>query len=78
MPRRVRIELSGFHHVYNRAVERKYILQHPIDKDKFLEILNEVCEKYKLKIHSYCNHENRGQVMNCHFENRGQVMNCHF
>ena len=48
MPRRVRIELAGFHHVYNRAVERKYILQHPIDKDKFLEILNEVCEKYKL------------------------------
>ena len=63
MPRRVRIELAGFHHVYNRAVERKYILQHPIDKDKFLEILNEVCEKYKLKIHSYCIMDNHYHLL---------------
>lgn len=51
MPRRIRIELAGFHHVYNRAVERKYILQNISDKDKFLEILNEICQKYKLTIH---------------------------
>ena len=63
MPRRVRIELAGFHHVYNRAVERKYILQYPIDKDKFLEILNEVCEKYKLKIHSYCIMDNHYHLL---------------
>ena len=37
MPRRVRIELAGYHHVYNRAVERKYILQNISDKDKFLK-----------------------------------------
>jgi len=27
MQRRPRIELAGYHHVYNRAVERKYVLQ---------------------------------------------------
>ncbi|APW65496.1 MULTISPECIES: hypothetical protein [Arcobacteraceae] len=63
MPRRVRIELAGYHHVYNRAVERKYILQNISDKDKFLEILNEVSE------------ENRGQVMNFHFSNKNTFFN---
>ena len=63
MPRRTRIELAGFHHVYNRAVERKYILQNISDKDKFLEILNEVCKKYKLIIHSYCIMDNHYHLL---------------
>ena len=63
MPRRVRIELAGFHHVYNRAVERKYILQNVVDKDKFLEILNEVCKKYRLTIHSYCIMDNHYHLL---------------
>ena len=63
MPRRVRIELAGYHHVYNRAVERKYILQNISDKDKFLEILNEVSEKYKLTIHSYCIMDNHYHLL---------------
>lgn len=63
MPRRVRIELAGFHHVYNRAVEKKYILQNLVDKDKFLEILNEVCEKYKLTVHSYCIMDNHYHLL---------------
>lgn len=63
MPRRIRIELAGFHHVYNRAVEGKYILQNISDKDKFLEILNEVCQKYKLIIHSYCIMDNHYHLL---------------
>ncbi len=53
MPRRVRVELAGFHHVYNRAVEKKFILEVDEDKEKFLEILEETCKKYKFNIHSY-------------------------
>jgi len=53
MPRRVRVELAGFHHVYNRAVEKKFVLEVNEDKEKFLEILEETCKKYKFNIHSY-------------------------
>ncbi|UTJ05486.1 transposase [Arcobacter roscoffensis] len=63
MPRRPRIELAGYHHVYNRAVERKYILQNYKDKDKFLEIVNETAHKYKLVVHSYCIMDNHYHLL---------------
>ncbi len=38
MARRPQIESSGFHHIYNRAVERRVIFFSDKDKDKFLEM----------------------------------------
>ena len=41
MPRRARVELTGFHHVHNRAVEKKFVLEVDEDKEKFLETAHE-------------------------------------
>lgn len=40
MPRKPRIELEGYHHVYNRCVARDDIFKDIKDKDKFLEIMD--------------------------------------
>ena len=63
MPRRARVELAGFHHVYNRAVERKFVLEVDEDKEKFLEILEETCRKYKFNVHSYVVMDNHYHIL---------------
>jgi len=53
MARRQRIESAGFHHIYNRGVERRVVFAEPKDKEKFLEIVCEVSEYYDFIIHGY-------------------------
>lgn len=54
MPRSIRIQQAGYHHVYNRAIEKKRIFNNSDDKDMFIEILNDVSNRYRLTIHCYC------------------------
>ena len=54
MPRRLRVESCGYHHVYNRGVAKGLIFVDDFDKEKFLEILGSVCRDYKFNIHSFC------------------------
>ena len=51
MARRPRVESAGYHHVYNRGVERRIVFAESKDKDKFLEIVCEVSEHYDFIIH---------------------------
>ena len=60
MARRLRIEICGYHHVYNRGVAKRRIFLEDKDKEKFLEILQEVAKEFKLNIHSFC-------LMNNHY-----------
>ncbi len=53
MARRPRVESAGYHHIYNRGVERRVVFAKPEDKDKFLEIVCEVSEHYDFIIHGY-------------------------
>ncbi len=53
MARQPRIETSGFHHIYNRGVERRIVFTTAEDKDKFLEIVCEVSMHYDFAIHEY-------------------------
>ncbi len=53
MARRPRVESAGYHHIYNRGVERRIVFSEPKDKDKFLEIVCEVSKHYNFIIHGY-------------------------
>jgi REP element-mobilizing transposase RayT/arsenate reductase-like glutaredoxin family protein len=53
MPRKARIESAGFHHIYNRGVEKRLIFNDDLDKDKFLDIIDEVSTLYGFTIHAY-------------------------
>ncbi len=53
MARRPRVENAGFHHIYNRGVERRVVFSEPKDKEKFLDIVCEVSEHYDFIIHEY-------------------------
>ena len=53
MARRPRIESAGFHHIYNRGVERRIVFSESKDKDKFLDIVCEVSQHYDFIIHGY-------------------------
>ena len=63
MPRRVRIESCGYHHVYNRGVAKNPIFLDDFDKEKFLKILAEVARNYKLHIHSFCLMDNHYHLL---------------
>ena len=53
MARRVRIENPGYHHIYNRGVEKRVTFADAKDKDKFLNIVCEVANRYNFVIHGY-------------------------
>jgi len=53
MARRTRIETPGFHHIYNRGVERRFVYEEDDDKEKFLQLLCEVSEHYGFVVHAY-------------------------
>ncbi len=63
MARRPRIESAGFHHVYNRGVEKRKIFMDEKDKEKFLELICEVSKLYHFKIHSYCLMDNHYHLL---------------
>jgi len=54
MPRKLRVESCGYHHIYNRGVAKSNIFLDDFDKAKFLTILADVCKEYKFNIHSFC------------------------
>jgi len=51
--RRTRIETPGYHHIYNRGVERRFVYEEDADKEKFLELLCEVSDHYGFTVHAY-------------------------
>ncbi len=53
MPRKMRIEDAGFHHIINRGVNRGDIFNSTADKEKFLEIVCEVSSHYDFTIHGF-------------------------
>ena len=67
MARRPRVENAGFHHIYNRGVERRVVFSEPKDKEKFLDIVCEVSEHYDFIIHEYVIMDNHYHLL---LENR--------
>ncbi len=63
MPRRERIEISGYHHIYNRGVAKNDIFLSDQDKEKFVEILAKVSKEYKFNIHSFCLMDNHYHLL---------------
>ncbi len=63
MPRRLRVEACGYHHVYNRGVAKSDIFLENADKEKFLDILGEVSKEYKFNIHSFCLMDNHYHLL---------------
>jgi REP element-mobilizing transposase RayT len=63
MSRKARIESAGFHHVYNRGVEKRLIFNDNLDKEKFLDIIDEVSELYGFTIHAYALMDNHYHLL---------------
>ena len=63
MPRKMRVSICGYHHVYNRGVAKNKIFLNSDDKEKFLELLSDICEKYKFNIHSFCLMDNHYHLL---------------
>ena len=54
MSRALRIDIAGgWYHILNRGIERREIFNGPEDYRHFLELLGELPERYKVKIHAY-------------------------
>ena len=55
MSRPLRIEYAGaLYHVTSRGNERKAIYLEKADFERFLEVLDEVCERFNWVVHSWC------------------------
>lgn len=63
MPRQLRVDFAGFHHVINRGVARSDIYLCDADKEKFLEILCKACRVYKVNLHDYCLMDNHYHLL---------------
>jgi putative transposase len=63
MPRRLRIESLGYHHVYNRGVAKGKVFEDERDKAKFIEFLASVAREYKFNIHSFCLMDNHYHIL---------------
>ena len=60
MSRPKRINLPGcVYHVICRANRHDVIFEDDEDKERFLEYLTDYLEQFEMRIHAYCNHENR-------------------
>ena len=54
MARKPRIDLPGFHHIFNRGVGRSKVYKSDEDKDEFLSILCRASSVYQVTVHDYC------------------------
>lgn len=63
MPRKPRIDMSGFHHIINRGVNRQNIFLCDDDKSEFLRILEFARGTYHLTIHSFCIMDNHYHLL---------------
>ena len=46
--------IDGWHHVMNRGVDRIAIFHDDIDRTYFLQLIDVVCERFGIEVHSYC------------------------
>jgi len=51
MPTRLRVDLAGFHHVINRGVNRSVVFNSAVDKEMFLQIINNSATIHKVVLH---------------------------
>ena len=63
MPRRLRIESLGYHHVYNRGVAKGKVFEDDKDKAKFIELMGVVAKEFKFNIHSFCLMDNHYHLL---------------
>jgi len=63
MPRRLRIETLGYHHVYNRGVAKSNVFVDDKDKAKFIELLASIAREYKFNIHAFCLMDNHYHIL---------------
>lgn len=55
MTRRLRIEYTGaWYHVMNRGAARRPVFLSGRQRQRFLELLGQVHERYRLEVHAYC------------------------
>lgn len=54
MPRALRLDMAGFHHIVNRGVEKRKVFLDEDDFEFFLNLLCSLCEKNNANLHSYC------------------------
>ncbi len=63
MPRRLRIENLGYHHVYNRGVAKGKVFEDEKDKAKFIELMASMAKEYKFNIHAFCLMDNHYHIL---------------
>jgi putative transposase len=63
MPRRPRVDLSGFYHIIDRGVARTNVFLSDQDKEHFLKILCKACKTYKVNVHDYCLMDNHYHLL---------------
>lgn len=63
MPRRLRIESLGYHHIYNRGVAKGNVFEDEKDKAKFIELMASIAREYKFNIHSFCLMDNHYHIL---------------
>ncbi|SFV91000.1 hypothetical protein MNB_SV-4-554 [hydrothermal vent metagenome] len=54
MPRKPRIEISGYYHVINRGVDKMNIFRHKDDYEYFEELMCFYMKYYGITLHNYC------------------------
>jgi REP element-mobilizing transposase RayT len=63
MARRPRIDITGYHHIVNRGVNRTDVFLSPQDKEMFLAILCKACKLYDVIVHDYCLMDNHYHIL---------------
>jgi len=54
MPRKLRIDLAGYHHVINRGVNHSKVFMEEEDYETFLKIVCKACRIHRVILHDYC------------------------
>ncbi len=55
MTRPLRVNVAdGWYHCMHRGIERRTIFEDERDHRRFLELLGEVCERFRVRVHAYC------------------------
>jgi REP element-mobilizing transposase RayT len=63
MPRRLRIENLGYHHVYNRGVAKGNVFEDQHDKAKFIDLMAMISREFKFNIHAFCLMDNHYHIL---------------
>lgn len=63
MPRKLRIESLGYHHIYNRGVAKGNVFNDHQDKAKFIELMASVAREFKFNVHAFCLMDNHYHIL---------------